>query len=175
MFSIGLMPGLGTMQPGLGVMPGLGSIPPQFTLLVLEPDTALQEAISDALSPALPLIRASNGHEALRLLGETGPSMALVNLQVPDMEGMKVLRTVRERMEGHKVIVTSNSGDYDLVRRVSTLGVGDFLEKPYSIRDLFHSIDNSVRGVRAQVDFRTITARYHEQSRNRRQALLAFA
>ncbi len=175
MFSISLMPGLGTVQPELSVVPVLPSVGAQFSLLVLEPDAALQEAIHDALSPAIPLVRAASGREALRLLDEVRPSMALVNLQVPDMEGLNVLRTIRERMEGYKVIVTSNSGDYNLVRQVSGLGVGDFLEKPYGIRDLFHSINNSVRGVTAQVDFRTLTARYHEQSRNRRQALLAYA
>ncbi|MFO7768380.1 MAG: response regulator [bacterium] len=154
-------------------MSGLPDAARQFSLLVLEPDAALQEAISDALGPALPLVRASSGREALRLMDEMEPAMALVNLQLPDLGGTVVLKAIRERMEGYKVIVTSDSGDYDLVRQVGTLGVGDFLEKPYSIRDLFHSIDNSVRGVTAQVDFRTLTARYHERSRNRRQALLA--
>lgn len=174
MFTVSMIGGLSTIQPGFSRLPGLPAVSPQSSLLVLEPDRALQEAIHDALSPALPLIRAFSGREALRLLGEVQPAMALLNLQVPDMEGMNVLRIVRERMEGHRVIVTSSSGDYNLVRQVSILEVGDFLEKPYHMADLFHSIDNSVRGVRARVDFRTLTARYHEQSRSRRQALLAF-
>jgi len=175
MFTASMIGGFGSIQPGLSLVPGLPAVSARSSLLVLEPDRALQEAIHDALSPALPLVRAFSGHEALRLLSEVQPAMALVNIQVPDMEGMGLLRTVRERMEGHRVIVTSSSGDYDLVRQVSTLGVGDFLEKPYRMADLFHSIDNSVRGVRSRVDFRSLSARYHEQSRSRRQALLAFA
>lgn len=141
-------------------------------VLVLESDDALREAIVGALEVAVATVSARTGREALRLLEESSPSIVLLNVQVRDMDGIEFLRQVRMRLPDTKVIVTSDSGDYRLVRRVIELGIGDFLEKPYEIEDLFHSLDNSVRGISARLDDRVLAARYHKKSRLRRQTLL---
>jgi len=141
-------------------------------VLVLESDDTLREVIVGALEIAVAAIGARTGQEALRLLEEYHPSIVLLNVQVRDMDGVDFLRRVRRRLPDTKVIVTSDSGDYRLVRQVIELGIGDFLEKPYDIGDLFNSLDNSVRGVRARLDDRILAARYHEKCRLRRRTLL---
>ena len=141
-------------------------------VLVLESDDTLREAIVGALEVAVTTVSARTGREALRLLEETSPSIVLLNVQVRDMDGLEFLREVRRRLPDSKVIVTSDSGDYRLVRQVIELGIGDFLEKPYEIGELYHSLDNSVRGVSTLLDDRILAARYHQKSRLRRKTLL---
>lgn len=142
-------------------------------VLVLERDDVLRDAIIGALGVAVSALGARTGHDALRMLDEFSPTIVLLNVQINDMDGVELLKRVRERLPDSKVIVTSDSGDYGLIRQVTALGVGDFLEKPYGIEDLFHSLTNSVRGVTTQLDDRKLAARYHQKCRLRRQALLA--
>lgn len=144
-------------------------------LLVLETDRALREAILYALRGILPVEGTGNGSRFLSMIEECLPGMVLLNLQIEDMDPFTVLAQVRVRMPASKVIVTSNSGDFNLVHRVNEYGVGDFIEKPYSLEDLYQSVDNSVRGVLAPVDFRALSARYHQKCRLRRHALLSMA
>ena len=144
-------------------------------VLVLESDDALREAVIGALGVAISAVGARTGIEALRLMDEISPTIVLANVQISDMDGIELLEQIRERLPGSKVIVTSDSGDYGLVNRVMKLGVGDFLEKPYGMDDLYHSLDNSVRGISVHLDDRVLAARYHEKCRFRRRVLLATA
>ena len=144
-------------------------------VLVVESDDTLREAVTGALKVAVPALGAATGREAIQLLDEMSPTTILLNMQLEDMDGLAVLEHVRSRLPCANVIVTSDSGDYNLVRRVIEIGVGDFLEKPYNTEDLFRSLDNSVRGVSEQLDYRTLATRYHQKSRLRRRALLAYA
>lgn len=175
MFMSGLIPGFATIQAGIGPVDGIVPVSRRSRILVLEGDDALRQAILNALGIAVPAVCARTGVEALALMKAQAPTMALLNMQIEDMDGAVLLRQVRLRLPAAKVIVTSDSGDYDLVRTVNEIGVGDFLEKPYRLDHLFHAVDNSVRGVHAPIDFRSLSARYHEQSRLRRQRLLNFA
>ncbi|MCK4772988.1 MAG: response regulator [Candidatus Latescibacteria bacterium] len=144
-------------------------------VLVIESDDALREAVLSAFSVAVQAFGASTGKEALQLLEELSPTIVLLNLQLQDMDGFTVLECVRERLSGARVIVTSDSGNYDLVCRVTEVGVGDFLEKPYSTEDLFNSFENSVRKVDQHLDYWTLATRYNQKSRLRRRAMLACA
>lgn len=175
MFGSALIPGLASITPDALFLTRSSTVSRRSRILVVEGDEVLREAIANALGVAIPTVGAASAGEALRLLSESTPGMVLLNLQIPDMPGIELLKKVRQRLEPAKVIVTSDSGDYDLVRRVNEVGVGDFLEKPYRLEDLFHAVENSVRGVPSAIDFRSLSARHSEQSRLRRQLLLSFA
>jgi len=170
-----IVPLLGTV-PGHPAALGLGRAASRRNrVLVIESDGDLRDAVTGALTVALPTRGARAGYEARRLLDEFSPTIVVMNLQLDDMNGLDLLRYVRQRLPGSKVIVTSDSGDSDLVTRVIALGVGDFLEKPYSTGELFRSLENSVRGISAPIDDRILAARYHEKSRLRLRSLLMSA
>jgi DNA-binding NtrC family response regulator len=143
--------------------------------MVLESDDALRGAFLSALGSVAPVIGARSAQEALDVLGRETIAIAVISLQPDDLEGVPLLRLIRDRLPASKVIAMSSSGAYDLVHRVTEIGVGDFLEKPFTIEDLYRSIENSMRGVTLPLDFGVLSARHHEKSRIRRRALLACA
>jgi DNA-binding response OmpR family regulator len=155
--------------------PPVASAPRRGRMLVLESDEALREVILEALGPALPLAGACNGREALAELAAGKVSSALISLQVPDLGALALLRRVREYLPGSKVVVLSDSGNEDLVRQVAELGVVDFLEKPFSLAELYESVDSVLRGVTRPLDLATFQVRSSHKCRMRRQAMLAFA
>lgn len=141
-------------------------------VLVVESDDTLREAIEEALGVVVSTVSAGSGRRGLQLFEETSPEIVIINAQLRDMDGLDFLRYVRQCRPGTRLIVTSDSGDYHLVRKTIELGVDDFLEKPYEMEDLYRSLHNCIRGVPTLLDDRILTARYHEKSRHRRQQLL---
>ena len=145
------------------------------SILVIESDDALRKAITDALGVTVLAFGAASGKEAMRLLDEHAPAKVILNLQMKDMDGFTLLERIQEKLPNSRVIATSDSGKYDLVCRAAKSGVDEFLEKPYSTKDLFASLDSSADSVDSHLDYWTIANRNREKSRLRRQALLAYA
>jgi DNA-binding NtrC family response regulator len=166
-----MMPGLAAFQAPVPI----SAAPRRGRILVVESDEALHQVILDALGPAIPVVGARYGREALEVLASGIVSIALVGLQVPDMSALTLLRRVREHLAGSKVVVVSDSGDHELVRQVAELGVADFLEKPFSLTDLYQSVDSAIRGGTRPLDLTTFQLRSNQKCRLRRQAMLAFA
>lgn len=145
------------------------------SILVIESDDALRKALTDALGVTVHVFGAASGKEAMRLLDEHAPTKVILNLQMKDMDGFTLLERIQEKLPNSRVIATSDSGKYDLVCRAAKSGVDEFLEKPYSTKDLFASLDSSADSVDSHLDYWTIANRNREKSRLRRQALLAYA
>jgi DNA-binding NtrC family response regulator len=170
-----LTTGIATIHPDRswrGRAQGAGK---QGRVLVLESDDTLRGAFLSALGAVVPVIGVRSGQEALEVMDRENVSIAVTSLQPEDFEGVLLLRQIRDRLPASKVIAMSSSGAYDLVHRVTEIGVGDFLEKPFTIEDLYRSVENSMRGVTMPLDFGVLSARHHEKSRIRRRALLACA
>ncbi len=82
---------------------------------------------------------AVNGEEALQKLQEDEFSLLLLDLKMPGIDGMDVLRQVRERWPKTCVIVITAHGSIDSAVEAMKLGAVDFIQKPFSpteIREL---------------------------------------
>ncbi len=143
-------------------------------VLVLESDDALREAIVNALGTVVAVTGQAAGRELLLEIDVGRISTVIISLQPRDMNGEHLLRLIRERLPAAKVIVTSTSGDHDLVRRVTDMGVCDFLEKPFGIDDLYQAMERAQRGNAVPLDPHSLSVRRHEKSRTRRMAVLAY-
>ena len=73
---------------------------------------------------------AKNGEEALLLIDEKKPDLVLLDLKMPKMDGIEVLRRMKGREGGPKFIVLSCFNEYEYVREAMKLGACDYLFKP---------------------------------------------
>src|SRR5262249_10819943 len=88
---------------------------------------------------------ASNGREALALAGQGGFDLMLLDVHMPELDGLAVVRGIRERERaagGHLPVIalTARSRQEDRERCLAA-GVDDFLTKPVSSADLLAAID----------------------------------
>ena len=83
-------------------------------------------------------VTAGNGQEALDLLGRETVDAVLLDVNMPDMDGLEVLRRIRETesWRGLPVLMLSADGAEDTISRSYELGANDYLVKPYQIADL---------------------------------------
>jgi two-component system KDP operon response regulator KdpE len=81
------------------------------------------------------VITASNGEEALKLVEEQRPDVVLLDVIMPEMTGLEVMRRIREQMNVPIIMVTAKDSDQDKVRGLE-LGADDYIVKPFSPEEI---------------------------------------
>ena len=79
---------------------------------------------------------AANGEEALTKLKEKDFSLILLDLRMPGIDGMEVLRQVREIRPDIRIIMISAYGTIELAVEAMKLGAVDFIQKPFSPEEI---------------------------------------
>ncbi|MHB8418007.1 MAG: sigma-54-dependent transcriptional regulator [Myxococcales bacterium] len=94
-----------------------------------------------------PVRLASTGAQALALL-QTDRSLgsAILDLRMPDIDGLTVLKRYRDSGGGLPIIMLSGAADADLVVRAMKAGATDYLTKPLAVDDLLAAMDRAARG-----------------------------
>lgn len=81
------------------------------------------------------VVTASGGEEALRVAEEQRPDIALLDIVMPEMSGLEVMRRLRERSSIPVILLTAKGSESDKVRGLE-LGADDYLAKPFSPDEL---------------------------------------
>jgi EAL domain-containing protein (putative c-di-GMP-specific phosphodiesterase class I)/CheY-like chemotaxis protein len=129
------------------------------TVMVVDDDEAVRTLLSLGLRRAdFVTIEASSGEEALRILETHSASVMVIDLGMPGMSGLDVIRTLRLRPEtaALPILLMTGSGSRDTVLEALGAGADDFLAKPIRIDEL-------VARVRAHLRVRTALAHELEQ------------
>jgi DNA-binding response OmpR family regulator len=93
-------------------------------------------------------IDAPNAKAALELLADE-PDLVILDLGLPDMQGLDLLRKIRELKEYVPVVVLSSRGDEVIKVQALDLGADDYVTKPFSPRELVARVRSVLRRVDA--------------------------
>ncbi len=105
-------------------------------VLVVEDDPRLAEMLSEYLGQAgFRVTVAPLGAEALRLLADTAYDALVLDLMLPDMDGLEVCRQVRTRSDTPVLMLTARGDAIDRIIGLE-LGADDYLPKPFEPREL---------------------------------------
>ncbi|HET9078671.1 MAG TPA: response regulator transcription factor [Acidimicrobiales bacterium] len=119
------------------------------SVLVVEDDPNIVDLIrSNLVVRGFDAIISSEGSRALQLLETEQPDIVLLDLMLPDMDGIELCRLIRERSTVGVIVVSARGGERD---KVSVLNVGadDYMTKPFSIEELMARISATLRRTRS--------------------------
>ncbi len=114
---------------------------------------ALRVILRDAGYEALP---AASGEEALDVAAVSRPDAAIIDLVLPDIDGVEVCRRLREWTE-IPIIVLSAVGDEDAKVRALAAGADDYVTKPFGPRELIARLQAVLRRAGAEPEDALIT------------------
>lgn len=103
------------------------------------------------------VMTASNGEEALRIAEERRPDCVLLDVVMPEITGLEVMRRIRERSNTPIILVTAKDKDADKVRGLE-LGADDYIVKPFSLDELGARIRAVLRRTTGQDTERVVRA-----------------
>ena len=90
------------------------------------------------------IIEAPNGKTGLELLAQK-PDLIILDLGLPDVEGLELLRTIRGRSESVPIVVLSSRGDETGKVQALDLGADDYVTKPFGIDELLARMRAALR------------------------------
>ena len=79
---------------------------------------------------------AMNGRQALELLAEVPAQVIVSDVKMPDMDGIELLRALRETQPDIGVILMTAFASVDTAREAFKLGADDFIQKPFDVEEL---------------------------------------
>lgn len=116
------------------------------TILVVDDELMLCDLLSMELSGfGHEVITANNGLEGIALFAHRRPDLTLLDLHMPDMNGIEVLKRIRELDPQAGVIVLTGGGTDDLENQARELGVTEFLRKGLSLNILVRSLGKAMQ------------------------------
>ncbi|UCG42446.1 MAG: sigma-54-dependent Fis family transcriptional regulator, partial [candidate division WOR-3 bacterium] len=118
---------------------------PKVRVLVVDDDEKIRLALSDILREQdYEVVEASDGTEALERLRSDNISMMLLDYQLPDFDGLKVLAEVRKTHADLPVVMVSGFGTIRLAVEATKKGAYDFLEKPLNAERITVTVRNAL-------------------------------
>lgn len=105
-------------------------------ILVVDDDSKTCELIRMQLDMAgFDAVCAHDGREALSVAKEFAPSLMILDVMLPEVDGMEVLREIRRSTNLPVIMVTGRADEFDRVLGLE-MGADDYVTKPFSLREL---------------------------------------
>jgi two-component system, OmpR family, KDP operon response regulator KdpE len=116
-----------------------------FRVLVIEDEVRLRKLLVRELSAeGFEVWEAVDGKTGLQFVAD-GPNLVLLDLRLPDMDGLQVLRAARRMSDKLPIVVLSRVGDEDAKVAALDAGADDYLMKPFGIKELLARIRVALR------------------------------
>ncbi|MFA5337212.1 MAG: response regulator [Candidatus Omnitrophota bacterium] len=89
-------------------------------------------------------IKAYNGEEALKKFDQEHPDFIFLDIQMPDKDGITILREIKKIDSAVKIIIITGKDDKDLQAKAKKYGAIDYITKPLELSELSAKIDNYI-------------------------------
>jgi DNA-binding NtrC family response regulator len=105
-------------------------------ILVVDDDQGILDSFEVLLGDRYDLVKAENGYEALRILETDPPKLMFLDIKMPGLDGMDILKKLREDQKKVEVVVITATSREETEEEVKSLGVIDYLKKPLDIVEI---------------------------------------
>ncbi len=117
------------------------------TVLIVDDEAQIRTSVSGVLADeGFRVLEADNGRSALAAIAEGQPHLVLLDIWMPEVDGIELLRQIQDRHPGTRVIVISGHGNIETAVRATRLGALDFIEKPFSLDGLLQRVERALGG-----------------------------
>jgi DNA-binding response OmpR family regulator len=121
---------------------------PETSILVVEDEPSVAEVVGLYLRRAGYAVRVvDNGHAALREIDQQPPTLIVLDLMLPGLDGLAITRHVRERGDIPIIMLTARSQETDRIAGLE-MGADDYVTKPFSPQELVSRVRAVLRRVK---------------------------
>lgn len=114
-------------------------------ILVAEDEDSNYELVRIVLAKRYRLMRAHNGIEAVTLCEDEHPDLILMDIRMPDMNGLDATRIIKEVNHDIPIVALSAYAFDENIREAKAAGCDEFLAKPFRVEDLLDTVGKYVK------------------------------
>ena len=90
------------------------------------------------------VVARGSGREGMAAVGEVRPELLLVDLKIPDMNGLEVIQECRREYPGTAVVMVTGFASVETAVEAMKLGAFDYLTKPFELDDLRRTVERAL-------------------------------
>jgi two-component system, OmpR family, KDP operon response regulator KdpE len=118
---------------------------PPYTVLIIEDEIEITRAVGAALREQNPaIVEAGGGRTGLEAIKSSRPDIIILDLGLPDLDGLEVCRRIRELTDAPIVVLTARHAEADTVALLNA-GADDYITKPFSTEELAARVGAQLR------------------------------
>jgi two-component system response regulator (stage 0 sporulation protein F) len=89
--------------------------------------------------------QASNGKLALEIVRKESPDLVLLDMKIPGMDGLEILKHIKSMNKEIKVIMMTAYGELDMIKESTELGALMHFTKPFDIDEMLNAVNYQLR------------------------------
>jgi DNA-binding NtrC family response regulator len=129
--------------------------PGQATVLICDDEELIRWSLAEHLSQqGYRVVEAADGVEGLEKVRAEAPDLILTDLKMPRMDGLELLRRLREQESDIPVLVITAYGAVDSAIEATRLGARAYLSKPFDLREVTLQVHKTLDGHRLETEVR---------------------
>ncbi len=115
------------------------------TVLIVDDESSIVFSLSEAMRDAgYKVITGTTGEEAIREVKESSPDIVLLDMKLPDIDGLKVLKQIKDMDQNTPVIMMSAYVDIPTAVNATKIGAHSFVEKPLNVEKIKMDVQNTL-------------------------------
>jgi two-component system, NtrC family, response regulator PilR len=135
-------------------------------LLIVDDEPGMRQLLSHVFGRAGHAVRAAeNGTKALELLRQTPADLIVSDVKMPDMNGIELLRRLREFLPDAGVVMMTAFATVETAREAFKLGADDFIQKPFDVDELKLIAEKALERLRLLQENRAFKRAQRERGR----------
>lgn len=116
------------------------------TILIVDDDPKMLDLLKHYLRDEQAiLLSASDGEECLELFESNSVDLVIIDIFMPNMDGIQAIMEVKQKNPSSKILVISGGGEYtglEYLKQAKALGAGEALVKPFTQHDFLTTVRN---------------------------------
>ncbi|MCP9447318.1 MAG: sigma-54 dependent transcriptional regulator [Nitrospira sp.] len=122
----------------------VGSDVPKKRVLLIDDEARVRAALKSVLEPSYEILQAADAREGLTVFRTEGPDLVLLDVILPDTDGLAVLQAIRSESKAVPIIMLTGTKSVKTAVDAMKLGAADYLSKPFDIEELRITVDRAM-------------------------------
>ncbi len=129
----------------------------KLKILIVDDDRWVREELHEFLTESeYTVFQAGLPSKAFRIAGEHEPDIVILDIKLPEMDGLAVLERFKESLPDMEIIMITGHGDMDSVIRAMRLGASDYLTKPFRLPEVQAAIERTRKFIHLNNKLKTV-------------------
>ena len=130
------------------------------SILIVDDEEAIRTSLRSILEDeGYEVAVAANGLEALKIYGTDPPDLMILDIWMPEMDGLETLRRVKEFVPTTQVMIISGHGSIETAVKAIKLGAYDYIEKPLSLENVTFRVKQALEQYRLAQENRALRSK----------------
>ena len=116
------------------------------SILVIDDEAEIVDQVKEYFEEeGFEVMTAETGMEGIQILRKCQPQVIILDMKLPDMSGLSILKVIKENCLKSKVITMTGYVDQAMMDQAEELGRDTFLQKPFDLERLKQEVDKLIR------------------------------